>query len=116
MKIGIYRRKFLLSSLSMSMLIISIVCSTPNFKAFGQEEDSLNCKDNLGQQGASTPIGIVLPGFHYIKKFDKDGNPIAAWGTKGSGDGQFLHAHGIAVDHQDNVYVSDAELMQYSKI
>ena len=47
--------------------------------------------------------------FHFGKKFDKDGNLLDSWGTVGSQDGQFLHAHGITIDSKDNVYVSDAE-------
>ena len=47
------------------------------------------------------------PGFKSIKKFDSDGNFITSWGTEGTGDGQFLHAHGIDIDSSDNVYVSD---------
>ncbi|HET7641939.1 MAG TPA: hypothetical protein VFK40_00395, partial [Nitrososphaeraceae archaeon] len=47
--------------------------------------------------------------FHFVKKFDKNGNLLDSWGTVGSQDGQFLHAHGITIDSEDNVYVSDAE-------
>lgn len=32
-----------------------------------------------------------------IQKFDPDGNFIAKWGSEGTGDGQFLHLHDIAV-------------------
>ena len=37
--------------------------------------------------------------------FDSNGNFLRGFGEKGSGDGQFLHPHGIAIDSQDNVYV-----------
>ena len=40
---------------------------------------------------------------------------LSAWGTKGTGPGQFLHAHGIAVDSEGNVYVSDAEKCNIQK-
>ncbi len=56
-----------------------------------------------------------LPGFHAVKKFDTNGKLVAAWGTKGTGDGQFLHAHGITVDSQDNVYVGDGEKCNIQK-
>jgi hypothetical protein len=46
--------------------------------------------------------------FHFIKKFDKDGNLLDSWGNVGYGDSQFFHAHGITIDSKDNVYVSDA--------
>jgi tripartite motif-containing protein 71 len=42
-----------------------------------------------------------------VYKFDNDGNFILGWGTRGSGPGQFYHAHGIAIDSSGNVYVSD---------
>src|SRR5919112_3094853 len=47
------------------------------------------------------------PGFKSIKKFDSNGKFITSWGSEGTGDGQFLHAHGIDIDSSDNVYVSD---------
>lgn len=46
-----------------------------------------------------------LEGFHAVKKFDADANLVALWGTKGEGEGQFLHTHGIAVDSSGNIYV-----------
>ncbi|MFL6454406.1 MAG: 6-bladed beta-propeller, partial [Nitrososphaeraceae archaeon] len=43
-----------------------------------------------------------------VYKFDNDGNFILGWGSRGSGPGQFYHAHGIAIDPSSgNVYVSD---------
>jgi hypothetical protein len=60
-----------------------------------QEEETENDNNN--------PLG-----FKSIKKFDSNGNFITGWGTEGTGDGQFLHAHGIAIDSSDNVYVVDS--------
>ena len=43
-----------------------------------------------------------------VQKFSGDGEYITKWGTRGEDDGQFSdHAHGIAVDSSDNVYVTD---------
>lgn len=42
-----------------------------------------------------------------VAKVDKDGNWIKSWGTPGSGPGQFLQPHSIAIDAQDRVYVAD---------
>jgi tripartite motif-containing protein 71 len=42
-----------------------------------------------------------------VYKFDNNGNFILGWGSRGSGPGQFYHAHGIAIDASGNVYVSD---------
>jgi hypothetical protein len=42
-----------------------------------------------------------------IQKFDSDGGFLLAWGTLGTGDGQFDLPYGIAVDAADNVYVTE---------
>jgi sugar lactone lactonase YvrE len=42
-----------------------------------------------------------------VVKFDKNGKYLMAWGTKGSGPGQFNGPHGIAADKNGRVYVSD---------
>jgi 6-bladed beta-propeller protein len=42
-----------------------------------------------------------------VVKFDKDGNFVKAWGSRGKGPGQFEDVHTIQVDHQGNVYVGD---------
>ena len=77
-----------------------------------EDTDKENCIDNL-MESVSQPNNDIgsdsYASFNFIKKFDKDGNLVDSWGTAGSKDGQFLHAHGITIDSQDNVYVSDAE-------
>jgi hypothetical protein len=42
-----------------------------------------------------------------VVKFDKNGNFVKAWGSRGRGPGQFEDVHTIQVDHQGNVYVGD---------
>jgi sugar lactone lactonase YvrE len=42
-----------------------------------------------------------------VAKYDKDGNWLKSWGTKGTGPGQFNLPHAIAIDRADNVYVGD---------
>jgi 6-bladed beta-propeller len=42
-----------------------------------------------------------------VVKFDKNGNFLKAWGSRGKGEGQFEDVHTIQVDHQGNVYVGD---------
>ena len=47
---------------------------------------------------------------HRIQKFSSEGDFIAAFGSEGTGDGQFTHLHGIAVDPIRNfVYATDTE-------
>jgi hypothetical protein len=45
-----------------------------------------------------------------VVKFDKNGNFVKAWGSRGHGPGQFEDVHAIQVDHQGNVYVGDCFL------
>ena len=109
-------------------LLINFAVNIQQIYSQGSEEpDSINCKDNNDQSlyvsnvslqnnpNSSKLITNDLPGFHYVKKFDSNGTLISAWGTKGIGQGQFLHAHGIAVDSEGNVYVSDAEKCNIQK-
>ena len=42
-----------------------------------------------------------------IQKFDPSGTFVAAWGTSGSGNGQFAGPTGVAADASGNVYVAD---------
>jgi hypothetical protein len=42
-----------------------------------------------------------------VAKVDKNGNWIKSWGEPGSGPGQFMTPHSIAVDAEDHVYVAD---------
>jgi hypothetical protein len=42
-----------------------------------------------------------------VAKYNKDGDWVKSWGTKGKGQGQFDLLHTIASDAQDNIYVGD---------
>jgi DNA-binding beta-propeller fold protein YncE len=57
------------------------------------------------------PDGSILVADGYVNsrvvKFDKDGKFIKAWGSKGTGPGQFQVVHSIAVDSDRRVYVAD---------
>lgn len=44
-----------------------------------------------------------------VVKFSHDGKYLLAWGTPGSGPGQFHIPHSVAVDSKGTVYVSDRE-------
>ncbi|MBK5292344.1 MAG: 6-bladed beta-propeller [Acidobacteriia bacterium] len=42
-----------------------------------------------------------------VVKFNKDGEYIRHWGSKGQGDGQFNLVHDVVLDQQGHVYVAD---------
>jgi hypothetical protein len=42
-----------------------------------------------------------------IAKYDRNGDWVKSWGTRGSGPGQFNLPHAIVVDRNDHVYVGD---------
>jgi len=42
-----------------------------------------------------------------VAKIDKNGDWVKSWGSKGTGPGQFIIPHSIAIDAQDNIYVGD---------
>jgi NHL repeat-containing protein len=42
-----------------------------------------------------------------VVKFDRKGNYLMEWGTKGKADGQFDVVHAVATDKRDRVYVAD---------
>ena len=42
-----------------------------------------------------------------IVKYSSDGRPIAAWGRKGSGPGEFQTPHCLALDEDENIYVAE---------
>src|SRR5580704_5971210 len=42
-----------------------------------------------------------------VAKYDKNGDWVKSWGSKGTGPGQFRTPHAIAIDRNDNVYVGD---------
>ena len=66
--------------------------------------------------GRPTDIAFLPDGTFFVSdgydnarvvKFDKNGKYLTAWGTKGTGPGQFDLPHCIAVDARRRVYVAD---------
>ena len=57
-----------------------------------------------GDRESNSPLG-----FKSIKKFDNNGKYITSWGSKGTGNGQFLRPEDVAIDSSsDDVYVTDS--------
>jgi streptogramin lyase len=42
-----------------------------------------------------------------VAKYDRNGDWVKSWGSKGTGPGQFRLPHAIAIDRNNNVYVGD---------
>jgi DNA-binding beta-propeller fold protein YncE len=42
-----------------------------------------------------------------VAKISKEGDWVKSWGSKGTGPGQFIIPHSIAIDLEDNIYVGD---------
>lgn len=91
------------------------------FDASGQYLTSFKPQAKPGPLGvavdAQDNVYVTLngPQDHYVEKWSPDGKLLAAWGSSGSGDGQFTATvkdtgpRGIAVDAQGNVYVTDPD-------
>ncbi len=54
-------------------------------------------------------VFVADSGNNRIQKFDSSGRFLTAWGSEGSGEGQFKEPQGIAVDSAGNVYVADTK-------
>jgi DNA-binding beta-propeller fold protein YncE len=44
---------------------------------------------------------------HRIVRFDRTGKYLSSFGERGTGDGQFMQPHGLALDAQGRLYVAD---------
>ena len=70
-----------------------------------------------GLGGMMWPTSVVLDGdenlyladeyFNKVTKYDREGNPLTEWGTKGSGDGQFNQPSGLLIQDQ-LIYLVDS--------
>jgi hypothetical protein len=89
----------LLSSTNIAIFVflISMMQQQHGFSSVEEEEETENNNNNKNP-----------PGFKSIKKFDSNGKFIISWGSEGTGNGQFLHAHSIDIDSSDNVYIADS--------
>jgi len=64
---------------------------------------------------SSGNVYISDTGNSRVQKFSPDGNFLKAWGSDGSGAGQFREPLGIAVDLAGNVYVADSANQRVQK-
>ena len=82
------------------------------FGELGPGESEFNCYEDKGticgiaidNQGS---IFVVDKGNYRVQKFDNNGNFLAAWGSQGTEDGQFVRPIYVAADSQGNIFVTD---------
>jgi hypothetical protein len=73
----------------------------------GVRGDNFNRPTDVAWDAAGNIFVADGYGNSRVAKFDKNGQFITSWGSKGTGPGQFDLPHTIAVDAQGNVYVGD---------
>jgi DNA-binding beta-propeller fold protein YncE len=61
------------------------------------------------EQDSKGNFFVTERGNERIQKFDSKWRPLLAWGTKGSENNQFCHLEHLALDRNDNVYVTDPQ-------
>jgi tripartite motif-containing protein 71 len=69
---------------------------------FGGADDSIYLATDLAGN-----IYVADTENHRIQKFDPDGQVLLAFGSFGTGEGQFVHGFGVAVGPDGSVYVAD---------
>jgi hypothetical protein len=77
---------------------------------FGDNEDLTRFRRPTAMDWLPDGTFFVSDGYgnSRVVKFDKDGKPLMKWGTRGTGQSQFITAHGIAVGGSPpRVFVSD---------
>ncbi len=62
---------------------------------------------DLSQVRVNCPVYVVDQGNNRVEKFDTQGNFVLAFGTAGTGNGQFDLPTSVAVDASGNVWVGD---------
>src|SRR5207237_767633 len=70
-----------------------------------------------GAAALESPYGVAVDGLgnlyvvdegnDVVQKLSAEGKPLARWGSRGTGPGQFAGPHGVAVDGLGNMYVAD---------
>ena len=84
-----------------------VLITLGKYETVGEGPDLFNRPADI----AIAPNGDILVadghGNSRIAKFNKDGKFIKAWGTKGSGPGQFDVPHSIIIDSRSRVLVAD---------
>jgi len=86
-----------------------LVMTLGEFRVPGENDDPAHFNRPTDMAFLSNGDFVVSDGYGNTRviKFDQDGNYLTHWGTPGTGPSQFNTVHGIAVDDNDRLYVSD---------
>ena len=60
----------------------------------------------LNQSGE---VVVTSPAWNCVSVFSPSGDKLRSFGTKGSGQGQFMHPSGVTVDGEGNILVADSD-------
>ena len=86
-----------------------LVMTLGEFRVAGDNDDPAHFDNPTDMAFLSNGDFAISDGYGNTRviKFDQDGNYLTHWGTPGTGPSQFNTVHGIAVDDNDRLYVSD---------
>lgn len=93
---------------------ILMTLGTPGENGSWNETAGLHLFDQPNETALDSQGNIYVAQGHLaatprILKFSQDGTFVKQWGGWGNGQGQFLAAHSIEIDDNDNIYVADRE-------
>jgi PKD repeat protein/streptogramin lyase len=77
------------------------------FGTYGEGSGDFKNPYAVAVDGATGDIYIADTGNSKIKKFNRLGQLLGAFGAQGSADGEFLFPQGVALDNNGNLYVAD---------
>ena len=97
-------------------VILKLTPSGRVLMVLGNRQGTAGNNDSKGAFNEPTGVAFTPNGDFYISdgyvnsrviKFNRDGEYLTHWGTKGAGDGEFTLVHDVCLDSRGRVYVAD---------